>query len=463
MNSDTVILDKEKNIMWQFILKYFPAVRSYTQLVAVVAIGLLLAAAVLPQTVMAGVEFVTTVGTCTKVDTIGDGKDLSVQAGNNMRFEVWGFGVDLVNTIRVTVDDNNNDSLVTARIIRRHNGAENLLRGCRQATGSVEVEVDSPAEAGKTRQRSLWFADSRLQMRVVPFQTPVWMWGDILQSPVNCLDNTYAQVVKDLNDSRLTINMRRDSANITSKCLLEFTTYVKPESLPEIDIQGPFSYTVTLPPIISLKPGTNNVDPDNDATWRLVRVAQIRLIGDVAAIRGTEPTRYYTLKIATPNPNKIDTLTLVINPPPPSFTKACQCRNAVTGTTINVGDTFNCELSLSHQPPAVGQLITFSVSNPGCAARGGTNVFYDTIAANTTTDCLTVDTDGKGTYMTAPNTLTQIIPFKAVNCYGPGTAGLCAPGVQPTTHTLKFWVGPSSSYESGPYFTSCQIQIRRPL
>lgn len=447
--------------MRQFILKYSPAVFLRTRLVAVVAIGLLLATAMLPQTAMAGVEFVTTVGICNKVDTIGDGSDLSVQAGNNMRFEVWGFGVDLVSTIRVTVDDNNNDSLVTARIIRRHNGAENLLRSCRRATGSVEVEVDSPAEAGKTRQRSLWFGDSRLQMRVVPFQTPVWMFGDILQNPNNCLYNTYAEVVTDLNGSRLTINMRKDSANITSRCLLEFTTYVK-ESIPETDIKGPFSYTVTVPSIISLKSGTNNVDPDNDATWRTTRIAQIRFTGDVAAIRGTAPTRYYTLKVATPNPNNIDTLNIVINPPPPSFTKACQCRNAVTGTTINVGDTFNCELSLSHQPKAVGELITFSVSNPGCAARGGTNVFYDTNAGNTYTGCLTVDTDGYGTYKTAPNTLTQIIPFKAVNCYGPGTTGLCAPGFQPATLTLKFWVGPSNPYESGSYVTSCQIQIRRP-
>lgn len=447
--------------MKQFFRNCFSVFFSRVRLLTVVAIGLLLATAVLPQIAMAGVEFVTTVGTCTKVDTIGDGKDLSIQAGNNMRFEVWGFGVDLVNTIRVTVDDNNNDSLVTARIIRRHNGAENLLRGCRRATGSVEVEVDSPAEAGKTRQRSLWFGDSRLQMRAVPFQTPVWVFGDILQTPGNCLNNTYAEVVKDLNGSRLTINMRKDSTNLTSRCALEFITYVR-ESLPETDITRPFSYTVTVPPIISLKLGTNTVDV-TDAAWINARIAQIRFTGDVAAIRGTAPTRYYTLKVATPNPNNIDTLNIVINPPPPSFTKACQCRNAVTGTTINVGDTFNCELSLSHQPPAVGQLITFSVSNSGCAARGATNVFYDTNAGNTTTGCTTVDTDGIGTYMTAPNTLTQIIPFKAVNCYGPGTAGLCAPGLQPATHTLKFWVGPSSPYESWPYVTSCQIQIRRPL
>lgn len=424
-------------------------VRSYWSGRAAAAVaGLAVALALLPGTSMAAVEFVTTVGTCSKVDTIGDGKDLSVQAGNDVRFEVWGDGIDINAAVRVTVDDSDGGS-VTARIIRAHNGVENLGRGCKIAKGSVEVEVDSPAATDATLERSLRFRmplgdESRLQMRVVPFRTPVWTFGDLRQSPANCLTKNVGAVVRDLNNARMTITLPPGANGDTSNCTLEFATSVGPSDRPEIDIQREFGYTVTSPAHVRLVSG-NNLAQGALAT-RLVHFN-----GDVANIRGTRASRTSTLTIATPNPSKSDTLTLVINPPPTTnaFTQACVCRNASTGETVNVNDVFQCEIRLSQPPAATGQLISFEAQDRQCVAAGANNVSYSSAS-------------GLGGF-TAPATSTfhQI----ALRALGGNTSANpptpCASLTSPVAHTLKFWVGARDA-ESGPDFTQCQIRIRRP-
>ncbi|MDP1690661.1 MAG: hypothetical protein Q8L49_01630 [Burkholderiaceae bacterium] len=398
---------------------------------------------------MAAVEFVTPVGTCSKVDTIGDGKDLSLQAGNDVRFEVWGDGIDINPAVRITVDDNNADALVTARIIRAHNGVENLGRGCKIAKGSVEVEVDSPAGAGATRQRSLRFRmpagdESRLQMRVVPFRTPVWTFGTLRQRPTQCLTRTIGTVVRDLDNSRMTITLPPGANGDTSNCVLEFETTVAPSDRPEIDIQRSFGYTVTSPAHMRLTSGHNTADGALASRFML-------FTGDVANIRGTRATRTSTLTVATPNPNRSDTLTLVINPPPTAnaFTQACICRNATTGTTINANDDFQCEIRLAQQPAAAGQLISFEAQDRLCVAGGANNVTYSSAS-------------GLGSF-TAPSTSTfHQIPLRALGgntSASPPTP--CASLTSPVAHTLKFWVGARGA-ESGPAFTQCQIRIRSP-
>lgn len=83
---------------------------------AAIAAALTAMLALLPSVGEAAVEFVTLVGTCSKVDTIGDGGDLSLQAGNNVRLEVWGDGIDVNPAAHVTADDGDAGP-VTARII----------------------------------------------------------------------------------------------------------------------------------------------------------------------------------------------------------------------------------------------------------------------------------------------------------------------------------------------------------
>lgn len=410
------------------------------------------ALALLPSVGEAAVEFVTPVNVCNKVDTMGDGSDLSVQAGNNVRFEAWGDGVDINPAVRVTADDGDAGT-VTARIVRAHNGAENLGRGCKIAKGSVEVEVDSPAATDATLERSLRFRmplgdESRLQMRVVPFVTPAWTFHHtferpaLYQSPPECLTKNVGRVDRDLNDSRMTITLPPGANGDTSNCTLEFRTIVNPSVRPQIDIQQPFGYTVTSPAHMRLVSG------DNSATGALATRA-IRFTGDVANIRGTRAVRTSTLTVATPNPGRSDTLTLVINPPPASnaFTQACVCRNAQTGDTINVNDAFQCELRLSQTPPSQGQLISFEAQDRNCVAAGAANVSYSSAS-------------GQGSF-TAPNSGTfHQISLRALG--GNTSAGTsCASRTAPVAHTLKFWLGARGA-ESGPTYTQCQIRIRRP-
>jgi hypothetical protein len=257
-------------------------------------------------------------------------------------------------------------------------------------------------------------------------------------------------VARDLDDTRMTITLPPGAAADTSTCQLEFHTIVTPGDRPEIDIQKPFVYRVTVPTFMTL------ISSSNTANGAL-STAAVRFTGNVADIRRTTAVRSAWLTVATPNPNKTDTLNVVIKPPPATnaFTQACQCRNAVTGTTVNVGDAFDCELRLSQIPPATGQLITFSINDRACVAPGGVTVNYGTLA-----NCTGPDGDGYGTY-TAPNTGNiHNIPFRALGC-NTSTGGACASNISPVAHTLKFWVGQADT-ESGTDFTSCQIQIRRP-
>jgi hypothetical protein len=405
------------------------------------------AAALAPGSATAAVEFVTPVGVCQKVDTVADGRDLSVQAGNDMRFEVWGDGIDVNPAVRVTVDDNNADSLVTARILRAHNGGENLVRGCRVAKGSVEVQINSPAEAGATRQRSLRFRmplgdESRLQMRVVPFPTPVWTFTGLVQNPSQCLTRSIGTVDRDLDNARMTITLPPGAARDTSNCTLEFRTLVNPAERPEIDIQRPFDYRVGTPALMTLTGGAT--------AQGALSASVVRFTGNVSDIRRTTALRSSTLTIATPNPNRSDSLNLVIKPPPAAnaFTQACVCRNAQTGSTINVNDGFQCEIRLSQAPPAGGQLISFEAQDRLCVASGASNASYSSAS-------------GLGNY-TAPNTGTfHQVPLRALG--GNTSAGTpCAGNPAPVAHTLKFWVGQRSA-ESGSTYTQCQIAIRRPL
>jgi len=434
---------------------------AWSRLVAAAVAGLAASVALLPGTSRAAAEFVTPVGTCTKVDTTSDGKDLSVMAGNNVRFEVWGDGIDVNPAVRVTVDDANVDAFVTARITRSHNGAENLMRGCRIAKGSVEVEVDSPAEAGATRQRSLRFRmplgdESRLQMRVVPFPVPVWTFRSreqaggpsqyLRQSPPNCLTKSIGTVVTDLNDTRMIITLPPGAGSDTSNCVLEFDTLLMPPRTPTFDIQRQFNYTITAPADVSLSGSTASGGPT--ATGPLAMKA-LPFTGNAGLIRRTTATRTSTLRVATPNPNRFDTLTLVINPPPNTnaFTQACNCRNASTGTTINVSDDFQCEIRLSQAPPTSGQLISFVMQDRNCLEAGSGDVNYSR-------------NSGLGTYTARGTGTFHLVPLRALG----GTTSVntaCASATSPVSHTLQFWLGPQAT-PSGPAFTQCQIRIRSP-
>lgn len=408
----------------------------------------LAAAVLLPSVGHADVEFVVApIGDCNKVDVIGDGKDLFLQPGL-VRFEVWGGGLDIGNSVRITSDDGNVGEVFPS-ILRAHNGAENLLRGCRQATGSVEVEVSSPADTTSNLQRSLRFRkdlfgnESRLQVTVVAFHTPSWTFNTFSESPARCLTRNIGTIVQDNNNQRLTVTLPAGAATDTSNCTLSLSTRIGPSVTgTEVDVNRTFNYAITgTPNFLSLVPGTNQAGCHGC-------LAQPRFnLSDIANIRSTTTQRVFLLTGTAPN-NRLDTLTLVINPPPTTnaFSQGVVCRNLVTGTTVNADDAFQCELQLSRTPPLNGQLISFEVNDRLCVAAGDNSVTYSSATGIGTT--------------TLPNTGTiHQIDLRALRGSTSNGRTPCA-SFGGVGHTLKFWIGERDT-ESGPDFSSTQITIRQ--
>lgn len=407
--------------------------------------GLAFTACLLPDLSYAAVEFVTPVGGCNKVDQIGDGSDLILQAGANVRFEVWGSGIDINPSVRVTADDGNAGT-VGARIISARSGPQNAVGPCRYATGSVQVEVDSPGGATQLLQRSLRFRmpagdESRLQTSVRPFPKPGWKYNSswFSEQPDGCLRKGVGSIVKDMQDKRVTITLPAGAAQDTSNCTLRLFTTIVPETTSSWDIKRSFNYSISgLPAFFRLYGTLGAEDPTAPKT--------VTLEADIAALRSVNSVRNVTMTVAAPN-NRSDTLALVVNPPPVAnaFTQAVNCYNVATGSTINVNDNFECELRLSQTPPPGGQLITFQAIDRLCVAAGSSAVTYSSVV-------------GGGTF-TAPATGTiHKIPLRALG--GTSSAGSpCASQTSPVAHLLKFWIG-DRDIESGPDFSQAQIRIR---
>lgn len=391
----------------------------------------------------AAVEFVTPVGQCnTIVDRIGDGKDLSLQAGQNVRFEVWGSGID------VNAAVSGDDAAVNARIIRAHSGIANTGR-CGRATGSVEVEVDSPANTTQTLQRTLRFRmplgdTSPLQIRVVPFPAPQWTFNAnaVLQDPANCLTKGLTQIVADQQSTRITIDLPPGAAQDSSNCTLRLFTHVRFPGMPDMDIRRDFNLTLTgLPNFLTLYGPTPLALP---STWSSIGKS-ITLEANIAHLRAINSARNVTLSLATPN-GRSDALTVRVNPPPVAnaFAQAAICRNPSTGTTINAGDAFGCELRLAQTPPAGGQTITFEAIDRQCVAAGSPAVTYSSAT-------------GIGTFNAPATGTIHQIPLRSVN--GSGSTGQPCASLSGVAHLLKFWIGPRDT-ESGPDFSQTQIRVR---
>jgi len=386
----------------------------------------------------AAVEFVTQVGQCTKVDTIGDGKDANIQAGSNVRFEVWGDGIDVNPGVRVAVDSGS--GTVSARITGKHGGAENR---CGFVKGSVEVETDSPEDLTQSIQRSLFFRmpagdESRLQTKIIPFNKVAWVWNTTQQNPLNCLTKGIGTIQQLNQNELLDIQLPPGSATDQSNCVVNLSTRATPDPLyTEVDVSAERTFGLTGAP-------TNLITATPDSLkFRIPGVEQPLFTLNIANVRAITANQDRTMTLSVPN-GRSDTLRVVFHPGGVNgFTQAARCANAQTGTTINVNDTFQCEIRLA-VPPTNGQLITFEAVDRSCVAGGADSVQYKAAIG-----VGTITVSGTGTIFQ--------IPLRALG--GTSSAGTPCASELGVAHLIKIWIGERDS-ESGLDFTQAQIRIR---
>ena len=408
--------------------------------------------AMVAQSGHAALEYVTRVGSCTKVDQIGDGKDLVIQAGKNVRFEVWGGGVDYVGDIA-------HANALMPKVVSHRDGPTNLAGPCHQGTGSLLVEADTQGSAPASVQTTLHFlppfgADPwPLQIKILAYRQPVWTWlvststvgpgggivqtlGALQQTPAECLTKNLTTPIVDNQSHRLTITLPPGASTDSSNCTLRFNTRLVPQDEPELDVGRSWSYALAgVPAFMQTVQGSTS--PDST-----IQAVQPKFDVDVAGLRSITIPRTFTLTATTPN-DKSDSLTLVVNPPPltNAFTQAVAC----TPSMVDVNDFVSCELRLAQIPPAGGQPITFEALDRLCFAPATAAVTYN-------------GATGVGTF-TAPHSGTiHQLPLRALG--GQTSAGTPCASATGVAHLLRFWVGPRDS-PKGPDFGEAQVRIRQ--
>src|SRR5262245_9009378 len=159
-------------------------------------------------TARAGIEFVTSATSCgTRV--VSAGQTLTILAGPNVQFEVWGNSVDLANP--TSGFSFTGPGGFSASVIARHSGAENFGRGCGN-TGSAVVRVDSPITLAANANASISFkmplgdlTTLAIGLKALPAITSVWTNnGSLDPNSMPCLVKT-GTIAASVQDSRLTI------------------------------------------------------------------------------------------------------------------------------------------------------------------------------------------------------------------------------------------------------------------
>lgn len=373
----------------------------------------------------AGVEFVTSTANCTKVDLIGDGKDLFIIAGPDVRFRVFGNSVDLTNSssgFRIASDGGSGS--VTARIVSRGTDCGGV--------GFALVEVDSPLALSSSSQWSLFFKmplgdESRLQITIKPYPTFNVTWISD-QTAISCIVKTGTFQKLD-QDKKLRITLppghQQDQTTCNSRTL---TARVIPASTGELDITTAFRYSVSgLPSFMTSSQNPGNANSTVNISFP-IDVAGIRAIGGTTTGgRTVSGIINRTITISSLNTSRTSTLNLEVVPNLSNgFTQAANCRNLQTGDTVTANDLVQCELRLA-APPGSGQLITFEAQDRLCVAAGAPNVTYASASGIGTTT------------LTGSATLFEV-PLRALG--GNTSANTpCASLTSPVQHTLKFWIG----------------------
>lgn len=419
------------------------------------------------------VDRVTPTDNCkVNIDEINNDADLQLFAGTT-RFELWNHFIDFASSISVQVDDNDAGT-VTARIIQKRGGIENVSRGC-ENKGSAVVEVTSPQSATASLRRELVLVEGDTRhkqgINIKPITAIDATW-QLAQGSMDCLVKTGSFVAEN-NNKRLVLQLPPGAATDNSNCSIPnhtTTVRVRTPSMPSVDVGGTYALREPVITVAQFQPpgttkGTfvitgfvpvsnlpNLLTSDNGNNIGIRQVANLdgattaKVTFNALNIRKLTKRTRITVAHTTPN-GLTSPVEIEILPPAAAngFTQAAICRNQATGTTVNANDAFECELRLAIAPGSPGQTITFEARDRLCVASGAPNVNYSSAT-------------GIGTLVVSGSATIFQVPLRALA----GNTSANTPCASDTgvAHVMKFWIG-NRDAESGPDFTQTQFVIRQ--
>ncbi len=408
--------------------------------------GALLALTMLPAArAWAGVEYVTSTSNCT-AHIAGSGNGLTVMAGPSMRFEVWGNSVDLTNPSSGFTFSG--PSGMTASIVTRHSGPDNVGRGC-GLVGSAVVQVNTPATLTANASASVSFKMplgdlSTLSMTIVaqPALTQAtWTTNGSLQpSTMPCISGTGS--ITTLNqDTKLVIQLPPGAAQDQTTCTSNsIGLRVHPASSQNPpDVLTAIQYNVTgLPSFVSVAQSPSPVSP--------FAVPLLTFTFNVSGIRHLTAPSNTTITIANPiATNRSTTLTLQVTPTPGQGFSQLATANPSATTAGNPID-FTVKLSA---PARAHQIITWRMTQAPCFRQAVAEAPYSAAATFQ--------------FFEFPaNATSAIIRVLSVN------GGGCTDRRAPTTHIFEAWIGDSrtdpqvTTVTTGATYTRTTISLLSP-
>jgi hypothetical protein len=402
--------------------------------------GAALALAIVPTArARAGVEYATRTSDC-NTHLAGPGDPLTVMAGPNMDFEVWGNSVDLTNP--TTGFKFTGPAGMQASIIARHSGADNSGRGC-GFVGSAVVRVSTSGTMTTDANGSVSFQMplgdfSSLALKIVAFPSlaqATWTTSGTLQpSNLPCIVKTGS--INLLNqDTKLVIQLPPGAAQDQTTCTSNvIQVKVLPTAFPIVDISPSYKYNVTgLPTFLTDSQTPPALNP-------------LKFTFSVSRIRALTTTSSSTITIQNPiATNRTTTLTLQVSPTAGQGFAQVATPNP---TSTAAGNPIDFTLKLS-APAATGQIITWRMTQAACFKQAVTEAPYSATATFQ--------------FFQFPAGVTSAnIRVLSVNNAG------CTSKLAPTTQIFEAWIGDSrtnpqvTTVTTGPTYTRTNISLLFP-
>jgi len=402
--------------------------------------GAAIAMAVLPfARARAGVEYVTTTANCTNHIN-----PLTIMAGQNMQFEVWGNSVDLADP--ASGFSFAGPAGMQARVVTRRSGPSNFGRGCGNV-GSAVVEIDTPGTLASNTAASVSFKMplgdlSKLSLTVVAHpaiaQATWTTQGALSPSSLPCIVKTGS--ISSLNqDTKLAIQLPPGAGQDQTTCTSNIIKLAVSPGIGAADVMPNITYRVTgMPAYLSVTQSPASVSPFVHPV--------LTFTFNVAGIRALTAVSNATIKIANP----VDTLrstSLVLQVTPTAGQGFAQVATA-NPTTTAVGNPIDFTIKLS-SPAKAGQVVTWRMTQAACFKQAVAEAPYNPASTFQ--------------FFTVPTSQTSaIIRVLSFNNSG------CTNTLGPVQHIFEAWIGDSrtnpqvTTVTSGPTYTRTVISLTAP-